>query len=418
VSGAPPRSAESLERARVRGASKIGVHLPDDRYVPVRIDDLVDAIVKDTETFGAVAPELRAVLEGLERIVDREARTLQRELERAYDHFNPDRETLALGRAGDAAAERERLRRLLAYMFDKANYAALDEEQLHAAIHSASLHGMKIRVAPERVESLQLFVRGRTEQVRRVRTLRRPIKGEEREVELYRRLGVVFRMRDSKAVNIKLFREIPVSDLEALLPHAEVAMSQVDRLKIIGGGLGALGSVGWKAATVIIKGTLFATNFLWALIAAFLGLSVRSFLGYRRAKVLRTSQMTHHLYFQNVANNAGVMDLLISSIAQEELKEGLLAYSMLASAPPGSVRDADGVAERAERWLARAFDVQVDFDVSDALEELDRLGLWDDREAWRVCPPAQAIERLDAWSRARRAEHYHVRAALEGGSGV
>ena len=409
-----PTSEESLHRSKVRRASKIGVSLPDDRYVPVRADDLVEAMAKDAGTFGAVAAELPAVAEALERVNDREARALYRELERAYDRFNPDRETLALAGTRDDAESRERLGRLLHYVFDKANYDRLDDVQLQAAITSASSHGMTIKISPEKVDNLDLYVRGRTEQTRRVRTWRHPFKGVAREVELYRRLAVVFRMHDDRNVNIKLFREIPVSDVEALLPHAEVAMTSVDRVKIIGGGLGALGGVAWKIVTVLVEGAVLATNFVWALVAAFLGLSVRSFLGYRRARVLRSSQMTHHLYYQNVANNLGVLDLLVSNIAAEETKEGLLVYSVLAGAPSHELTSASAVSEAVETWLARTFGVDVDFDIDDALEELDRLDLWEDRTRWQVRAPSTVRAQLEARARDRDDEGYHLRHAEPG----
>ncbi len=402
---------DSLQRAKVRRASKIGVSLPDDRYVPIRADDLVEAMAKDGETFGDAAAQLPAVADALERVNDREARALYRALERAYDRFNPDRETLALAGTGDDADSRDRLRRLLHYMFDKANYDRLDDVQLQAAIASASSHGMTIKISPEKVDTLDLFVRGRTEQTRRVRTWRHPFKGEERQVELYRRLAVVFRMRDDRNVAIKLFREIPVSDLEALLPHAEVAMTSVDRVKIIGGGLGALGGVAWKIVAVLVEGAVLATNFVWALIAAFLGLSVRSFLGYRRARVLRSSQMTHHLYYQNVANNLGVLDLLVSNIAAEETKEGLLVYSVLAGPTADDLTSAAAVSSAVQTWLSRTFGVDVDFDIDDALEELDRLDMWEDRTRWQVHAPEAVRARLQARARDRDDEGYHLRRA-------
>ena len=384
-------------------ASRLGVHLPDDRFIPLRPDDLEQALADDAERFGLEREQVKSVAEAMDRVLRQEIEWLRRGLERAYDPHNPARDTLLLGDDQEQEEAKARVRHLIGYVLDKANFEPLDEVQVEAAVGAASSHGIRIRTNPDRVEWLELWVRGRTTASRAIRTLRRPIKGEAHDVELYRRLAVVFQAKDEDALNLKLFREIPVADVEALLPHAEVAMSGFDQLKIWGGSVGALGGV----ATKLLESTVVFSQMLWVGVVALGGLSVRSILGYRRAKHTRLSQMTHHLYYQNVANNAGVLDQLVVSIGHEELKEALLAYVMV----HGGVGDETALREQVSRWLAERFDVEVDFDGPDALETLERLGLWADREAWRVLEPDETIAVLsEIWKEQRMAD-YHLRAA-------
>jgi hypothetical protein len=139
-----------------------------------------------------------------------------------------------------------------------------------------------------------------------------------------------------------------------------------------------------------------------------LGLSVRSVLGYRRAKHLRNSQRTRHLYYQNIANNAGVLDLLATSICHEELKETLLAYALLVACGE-RIREPEDLRREVQAWMSARFHVELVFDVADALESLDRLGLWEDRPALRPLSPAAACVRLEEHWRERKSEDYHVR---------
>jgi len=385
-------------------ASRLGVHLPDDRYVPLRTDDLVRALAADAERFGLRAEEVEALAAGMDRVLRGEIECLRRELERAYDPHDPARDTLLVR---DRPGRREggpKVGQLVAYVLDKANYESLDEAQVSAAVGAANSHGIRVRMNPDRVQSLELWVRGRTTGSRAVRTLRRPIKGEAREVELYRRLAVVFQAKGEDVLTLKLFREIPVADVEALLPHAEVAMGGFDQLKIWGGSVGALGGL----ATKLLESTVVFSQLLWVGVAALGGLSVRSFLGYRRAKHSRLSQMTHHLYYQNVANNAGVLDHLVVSIGHEELKEAMLAYVMVHG---GRGSDAAGLRQAVAAWMRERFAVEVDFDGPDALETLERLGLRAEPDAWRVHPPAEAVRRLHD-SRQQEHSDHHLRAAL------
>ena len=382
--------------------------LPDDRYIPVRIEALVAELADDTR-FGELATHCEAVEVALEQAILQETDAFRRAIGRTYEPFNPARETIVHVQESDESTAQDRidtLRGMVSYLLDKANFEPLEEGQLEATLHLATTHGMRIRVNPDRLAFLDLYVRGRAETTRTVRTLRHPFRGEERTIEVFRRLAVVFRPSDEARVNLKMFREIPLEDVEALLPHAEPQMTRLDKLKIVGGGLGALGGISTKLWAVLINGAAIATGFLWALTAAMVGLSVRSILGYRHAKKVRASQMTHHLYFQNVANNAGVLDQLLTSIGHEEVKEALLGYAILWSKP--GIDSMEAFEAEAAAWLEEAFGVAVDFDGPDAHESLTRLGLWEDADAWTVVPPLEATARLEARWRTREGAAYHL----------
>ena len=385
-------------------------HLPDDRFVPIRDDDLVAAIEADRDRFPQVHGHVGRVAEALARVIDQEATAFHRMLDRQYAVFNPDRETIG---PGDLAALRTAgafagFCANLGYLLDKANFERLDHLQVEAAIQAANSQGLRIRVRSERVEHLDLFVRGRSVVQGRVRTWRGPFKGEPRDLDVYQRLVVVVQLKQSPALLLKLFREIPVADLEALLPHAEVQMSLGDRLKVIGGGAGALGGLAAKLFWMLVGGAVVTTQLLWVAIVALMGLSLRSFFGYRRARQARDSQRTRHLYDKNLANNAAVLHVLVNQIAREELKEAILAYAFVAAADGAIGCEAD-LDRRTEDWLRERFGVDVNFDCPDAVETLDRLDLWTDRGAWRVASAQEAIDRLEAHWRERRTIDYHLR---------
>jgi len=385
--------------------------LPDDRYIPVRIEALMAELSAQSDRLGLPAERVESLELAFEHAILQETSAFKRMISRAYEPFNPARETIAHDEDHDDVVVDGRitaLRDMVAYLLEKANYEPLEEGQLEDTLHLASTHGMRIRVNPDRMAFIDLYVRGRANTQRTVRTWRHPIRGEERTIEIFRRLAVVFRPADQSRVNLKLFREIPLEDVEALLPHAEPQMTRFDKLKIIGGGLGALGGVATKLWAILVQGAAIASGFMWAATVAMVGLSVRSILGYRHAKKVRTSQMTHHLYFQNVANNAGVLDQLLSSIAHEELKEALLGYAVLRANP--QVGGMGAFEEAVRLWLDDAFGIRVDFDGPDAHESLTRLELWEDEKTWTVVPPEVAIERLEARWRTRRGRDYHVEA--------
>ncbi len=411
----PPEASVSMGRAAETYLS--GVHRPDDRWIPLRPETLAEALQRDAGRLGPGAEYAVDLEAAIGRVVDQEARAFARDLDRRYDRFNPDRETLIAGgrRRGQRAARYALLERLT-YLLEKANFERLEPVQLEAALKTANSSGMKISVRPDRIERLELYVRGQARVKIRVKTPAKPIKGEEREVDIYRRLAVIFQLKGDPNIALKMFREIPVADLESLLPHAEVEMNWLDRAKIIGGGAGALGGVASKVFSAVMGGAAATGNLLWVGIAALFGVSARSFFGYRRARMVRNSQMTHNLYYQNVANNAAVLNLLTGGIAAEELKEALLAYVFCASsrAEAEAPRREDQLDDDIEAWLAERFGIAVNFDCPDALETLDRLSLWEDRAALRVVDPETALRRLEAHWRERTSIDYHHDSIAEG----
>ncbi|MEM1186218.1 MAG: DUF3754 domain-containing protein [Planctomycetota bacterium] len=377
---------------------------PDNRFIPVRAEDLAHAIASDETRFGAFAPHADAFVEALDRVIDQEVTALSRALAMRYAPFDADRETRAGAASG--GGDEKALIEGLAYVLDKASFEELDEVQIEAALSAANSAGIRVRVEPERISWIRLFVRGRGTTTRKRFSWRRPRSGRIETLETYTRLAVIARLKNDRAVRLKLFRDIPTVDLEALLPHARVGMSSWDKLQVFGGGAGALGGVGSKAFAAATGSAIAATQLVWAFAIAFGGLATKSFFGYRRTMKMRDNQRTKHLYDRALASNASVVSRLLAMIEQEEVKEALLAYAFLASAQP--TESDEQVDALVEAWLKDTFGLNVNFDCPDALETLGRLGLWADRGTRRVVEPEVAAARLEELWRERGTERYHL----------
>lgn len=370
-------------------------HRLDDRFVPLRADDLMTALLQDAERLGLERERLQPLFEALRECVDRHAHALHQELEAHYALFNPDRDTQPLTEL-DALRTPERyaeLDRRIEHVLNKANFEKLSGVEIVRVINAATSHGFKVRLNGDRIESLEVWVRGRGTLERNFRDWRSPWKGRDRTLRIYRRLVVVARLKRDPHVLVKMFKDIPEVDVEALLPHAEVQMNFYDRLMLFGSGAGALIPTLLKLLNLV---AMALTQFVWALVVGLATLTFRTIMGYRRAHKNRDWQRTRNLYFQNLSNNAGTLHTLVAMISQEELKEALLAYVFCAGAHPGRVESAAHLGALVQTYLERRFSAAVDFDVDDALTKLTRLGLWQDRKRLQVLDPEAALERLGA----------------------
>ena len=116
------------------------------------------------------------------------------------------------------------------------------------------------------------------------------------------------------------------------------------------------------------------------------------------AQTLRyQKRLADTVYFRNLASNAGVIDLLAGAGAEQDVKEALLAYAVLRKANRPLTREEIDAA--AEGFLRARFGLNVDFEVHDALDKLEALGLLQcSGETYVAIAPAEALTRLDqAW---------------------
>lgn len=387
-------------------------HRIDDRFVPLRASDLVELLAKDAARFGATPELIREVSDRLLDLADQELLVFQRRLTDLYAPFNPDRETMPFGdiEAGRNDARRDELLQRLSYLLNKANFAQLSDIEIKTVVEAATSHGYKIRLRAERVRRIDLWVRGRGTITRRIsRTWRHPIAGETRVLSVYRRLVVVAQLRDDLNVIVKMFKDIPQEDVEALLPNAEIAMNWFDRLVLIGGGAGAFAPTLIKLFNMV---AIVLTKALWTLVVGGATLAFRSALGYRRARKHRDWQRVQHLYFQNLTNNAGTLSALTTMIAQEEAKEALLGLAF-AQGESGAPRTSESLGRAIDDYLLERIQADVEFDTPDAIETLDRLGLWRDRGRLVALSFEEAARRLAA-QRVEDAREYHERCCIDG----
>ncbi len=116
---------------------------------------------------------------------------------------------------------------------------------------------------------------------------------------------------------------------------------------------------------------------LGGLLVAPISAGVNSFFGFQRAKQKHLLAMIHRLYYLTLANNASVLTRLIDSAEDEEYKEAMLAYFFLWRRPrQRRAVDRPALDEHIETLPARRRPaIAINFEVSDALAKLFRLGL-------------------------------------------
>lgn len=197
-----------------------------------------------------------------------------------------------------------------------------------------------------------------------------------------------------------------------LFPNTEVRMKTTDKLVIgvpaaisgvvvVSSKLGAtmvlLGAAGafWLGVrdepVVIDQTALIALATGFAALGAYLW---KQFSNFKNRKILFMKALADNLYFRNLDNNVGVFHRLIDDAEEEESKGVILASYFLLTRGEATADQLDQVIEA---WLQEQGSDAVDFEVSDALAKLKRLGLAEQQDdgRWRSVPLDAARAKLD-----------------------
>lgn len=324
----------------------------------------------------------------------------------------------------------------------RANYREISQEELREAFDSQALSAVQIDVDLAAFASLHIFARGKSRRAEEIRLLfglrRRRVEFDVLErVFVFSSMGVGARRpvsapgsrasargqagggaashaepldgaAQASLLNLKLFRSIPVPDLEMLLPNCKVKMRRIDQAAVF---VPAVVSVALAASKVIFSITAIigliqfwmglskespVVSGGWGLVAAgsftLLGITMGAWTKYQKRRLEYANSHSQTLYFQTLDSEAGAFLRVLDEAFEEEAKEAALAYAFLAARGPANERELD---ERIESWLRQRIGVEVDFEVDDALAKLERLGVATrSGQTWAAVPASEAASLL------------------------
>ena len=350
----------------------------------------------------------------------------------AYQPFNPDRDIAPSAVAADSGGEAQKQAFIgrVRNMLERANYEEIPRSKLQALVDEENPYGLELEVNLDEFSDIILYVRGEaTETVHPDMAAR--LRGKKSvEISVFQRVFLVLclkpvelrvkeimtaeRVSDAKArktlaknrkalpkavddshVYIKMFKDMPRPDLEVIFPNTKIKLRSQDKVSL---GASAGGGVGMGVASIVMKAVAAALTPIGAALAV-VGLAGAASQQVASVVQKRTRYMlkvTRNLYFHNISSNQGALALLTERAEEEDIKEELLLYALLAKT--GVQRDELSHAGAAiEEFLTQQFNVHVTFDTEDALKRLVASGLVVEHAdgALMAMAPATAAKHID-----------------------
>ena len=354
------------------------------------------------------------------------------EMEQTYEPFSPDSDLIKTRAYSEEERKvmQKRLVQQVATLLEQGNFTRVDPTNVQFILTKESAYGLDLEVDLKAFEEILIYFRGATTITERRRDVKKAyMRWKEVRIPVFQRMCLLFKLKPfdvrvrevmeerkvdkkeaertvrqlrgllpatvtSDYIYIKLFKNMPRSDVEMIFPNTKVRFRMFDKIKFgvtasSGVGMGIFGTVGKIA---------LATNPVTLIGAAvgFGGIALRQAANFINQRTRYMVVLAQNLYFHAMADNRGVMTLLADRAAEEDIKEEMLLYSVLAKERV-NIANLRQVDEAIEQYLSSTFGLRVDFDVDDALRRLKMDGVVAELEdgTLETLPPREAALHID-----------------------
>ncbi len=402
-----------------------------ERFIPVTRFALIDRLTAPAAWPPGQAQEARRFFRYLDHWRRQQYTARLHTLEETYEPFSPDSDLLMTRTftPEERNIMRERVTDGMIGILEQANYVRIDHNDVAMILTRDSAYGLDLFVDLDAFEDVLLYYRGASTKRDQRRRWNKFYLKEEFDIPIFQRLFLLFKLKpfetrvreimQSEKLNrreaekvvrrkracmpgvkedniyMKLFKNIPRSDLEMVFPNTQVRFRFLDKLWL---GATASGGLGLGAVGAAGKLALLATNPIAAVgaVVGLGGVAFRQATNFMNQKQRYMVVMAQNLYFHSMADNRGVMLKLAARAAEEDFKEEILLYSVLAK-ERARRQDIPDIDMAIEQYLAGSFGVSVDFDIPDALSRLIADGIVTERADGTLItlPPAEAAQHID-----------------------
>ncbi len=215
--------------------------------------------------------------------------------------------------------------------FESAGFQQISWTEIQEASRSSTPHGVNLFVDPSWYQEMLVLGRGREKNTREHWPWWRFWRKQEYDFEVYNRIILMLKPDpakffdkdlDTDSVFLRLFRDVPVKDLEMILPGGKVKITLLDRALIYYPVFAGLGLLFYQILPQLMTNAFFAVGvyalFKWTVAMALGGWSWRSYSAYRGKMERYGMKLSKHLYLQTLDSNLGVFTRLGADIASAQ----------------------------------------------------------------------------------------------------
>lgn len=378
-------------------------------YIPISRSRVKEKLFQLDELTDESVTGLGKISQMLEVIWHHSSHAQLERLKSLYESMDPDQIGIpdSVGKEGFLETLRGALH--------NGNWKEISEEEIEAANEGENMFPISLDVRLDELVTSHLYKLGEVS-VPGIRTSWFGLKKKEVTTEAFDRVIQILQYHDQEwfeekkrmkhypgevaaGLHLRLFKTVPKLDLETIFPNTSPEMRYFDKVKIIAPLVGGLFTLLLKFGPLLFGGDAgnTSTSIVSGICVALGTYILKSYMTYQKTRDKYQTQISRNLYFKGQANNAAVLNMVIDMAEEQEVKEALLAYTFLLVDQKN--HNYDSLDQRIEQWLLDTFNVEVGFEIEDAIRKLSDMKLLvkKDDGSLSVLPVKESLNVLDTY---------------------
>uniref|UniRef100_A0ACD5XH64 Uncharacterized protein n=1 Tax=Avena sativa TaxID=4498 RepID=A0ACD5XH64_AVESA len=184
--------------------------------------------------------------------------------------------------------------------------------------------------------------------------------------------------QDDRAIHVKHFRNIPMADMELVLPEKKnPSLTPMDWVQFIVSVV--IGLVTLVGSLEMPKADFWVVT---AILTALAGYCAKIYFSFQQNMATYQNLITQSMYDKQLDSGKGTLLHLCDDVIQQEVKEVIISYYILMENGKATIEDLD---LQCEELIQEEFGLQCNFEVMDALQKLERFGIVTRDSIGRIC---------------------------------
>ncbi|XP_056164888.1 uncharacterized protein LOC115681864 isoform X2 [Syzygium oleosum] len=171
-----------------------------------------------------------------------------------------------------------------------------------------------------------------------------------------------------RGIYVKHFKNIPMADMEIVLPEKQIpSLTPVDWVKFIVSAV-----IGLVTVLTSLQMPKADIRIISGILSALVGYCVKTYFTFQKNVVAYQNLIARSVYDKQLDSGRGTLLHLCDDMIQQEVKEVIVSFFILMQKGTATRQDID---LHCEELIKKEFGVNCNFDVDDAVEKLEKLGL-------------------------------------------
>ncbi|XP_057489337.1 uncharacterized protein LOC130775208 [Actinidia eriantha] len=276
-------------------------------------------------------------------------------IDRTTDYFFMEKVDMLIGRFWGWLLRKTRLEKLLSRKSRTGHKKDPKKDDEIGAETSDDFYVERIRL-----ENMELSFRNLLGKI----TIQEPT--FDRIIVVYRRASA--KTKTERGIFVKHFKNIPMADMEIVLPEKKnPSLTPMDWVTFLGSAI--VGLVAVVGSIELPKADLWV---MFAILSTVLGYCAKTYFTFQQNMATYQNLITQSMYDKQLDSGKGTLLHLCDDVIQQEVKEVIISFFILMEQGKATRQDLD---LRCEELIKEEFDERCNFEVDDAVQKLEKMGI-------------------------------------------